>query len=167
MNRQGLIRTALLCLLALGYTACASVPQLQVHYVLPEAPKGLEGKSLGLEVRDLRKDKEILGQGAREDLEGFLGNLSLSVAEPGDPGFKVGLFEPVPLIREALKRRLEAMGARVVEAPGPGTPVVAVALKVFRLDLKQRRWKVHLAYDVGRRRTLQDIRDQAGRRGPG
>ena len=71
----------------LTMVSCSTVPVLHVNYRVPEKTNQLEGKRVFLEIRDSRTDKDMLGEGAKEDFKNILENVSLSVAEGNERGF--------------------------------------------------------------------------------
>jgi len=144
------IRGLLLALL-IGLTvgSCAtSIPQLQVQYTLPPSTDALKGRTVSLTIEDERADTSILGKGARSEFEGFTNSVSLSVAEMGQKGSSIGIFQVPPLMREAFTRKLERSGLRVLLEKDSGVPGLAIVLKAFSLDLVGRTWRSRMTYEA-------------------
>ena len=72
--------------------ACASKSYIDVNYRLPVASDDLKGKRVFLECRDVRSDKAIFGQNAKDDFKHFTGLFSLSV-DQGKKPFVAGAFD--------------------------------------------------------------------------
>lgn len=135
-------------LTALLVLSCTSIPEMQILYRLPEPSDALQGKEITLKVKDVRKSKVILKPGAKEEFEGFSGNLSLSVAAPDEDGFMVGIFTVTDIIQEALTKRLEHQGLRVVSEKKSAQPQLILFLRKFNLDLEGRDWVAEVAYEA-------------------
>jgi len=144
----------LINLLLLTMPSCSTVPTLNVNYRTPGETNQLKGKKVFLEIRDSRSDKEMLGNGAKEDFANISETVSLSVAEGNEKGFKVGLFPVTDLMKEIFKERLKGLGLEVVtDINGKGNePTVAVDLQAFKLDLikgtVKRTWTASMAYNI-------------------
>jgi hypothetical protein len=128
--------------------SCASIPEIQVLYRLPPPSEKLKGKKIALTVKDDRKSKTILKKGAKEEFEGFAGNVSLSVAAHDEAGFRVGIFRVTDLMEEALKRQLENQGIQTVSENKPGNPELLILLKSFTLDLEGWNWVANIGYEA-------------------
>jgi hypothetical protein len=141
-------------LFILTMVSCSTVPVLHVNYRVPEKTKQLEGKKVFLEIRDSRTDKDMLGQGAKEDFKKILENISLSVAEGNERGFKIGIFPVTDMMREIFRERLTGLGLDVVtDINGRGEePTVLIDLQTFKLDLikgtVKRTWTASMAYNA-------------------
>jgi hypothetical protein len=141
-------------MLLLTMLSCSSVPILHVNYRAPGKTSQLEGKKVFLEIRDSRSDKEMFGDGAKEDFQNSSGSVSLSVAEGEEKGFKIGVFPVTDMTREIFKERLKSLGLDVVtDRNSRGQePTVAVDLQIFKLDLIKgtikRTWTAKMAYNV-------------------
>ena len=68
-------------LLMLTLISCSGVPVLNINYRVPVKTGSLQGKKIFLEIRDSRADREIFGEGAKEDFRNASESISLSVAE--------------------------------------------------------------------------------------
>lgn len=132
----------------LSFTSCGTTPELNVNYGLPQSSRQLEGNEVFLDFEDERTNKQIFGQGAQEEFKAFPGNFSLSIAQYGEDGFKIGLYDMKSLFEEVFKRKLEKQGMRVSLDDRTGKPELVIALKVFSLDLVKRKWTVQMTYEA-------------------
>ncbi len=145
---QGLANRLLCVLIPLFLASCASIPEMQILYRLSSPSDSLKGKQIALTIKDDRKSKVILKQGAREEFEGFTGNIALSVAAHDDEGFKVGTFPVTDLMEEAMEERLQNQGISAITEKAPGTPELIILLKAFTLDLEGRDWSAKIGYEA-------------------
>jgi hypothetical protein len=127
--------------------ACASKSYIDVNYRLPVASDDLKGKRVFLECRDVRSDKTIFGQNAKDDFKHFTGLFSLSVNQ-GQKPFVAGAFDLPSLFKEAFKRRFENSGLDVLTQPEKTIPVLEIVIKEFRLDLVDRKWVAAIKYEA-------------------
>lgn len=141
-------------LFLLTMLSCSTIPILHVNYGVPNKTSQLEGKRVFLEIRDSRSDKEIFGEGAKEDFQNAPENISLSVAEGDEKGFKIGIFLITDLMKEIFRERLTSTGLDVVtDINSKGSePEVVIDLQTFKLDLikgtVKRTWTAKMAYNV-------------------
>ncbi|MBN1627346.1 MAG: hypothetical protein JW944_12560 [Deltaproteobacteria bacterium] len=144
----------LISLLTLILSSCSGVPVLNVNYRSPVKAAPLEGIKVFLEIRDSRTDREIFGEGAKEDFLNAPETISLSVAEGNEKGFKIGLFPIDELMQEIFRERLRCLGLEVntVLNNKGDEPVVVIDLQTFKLDLTKgtvkRTWTAGMAYSV-------------------
>ena len=142
----------LFSLFLLTTLSCSTVPVLHVNYRVPGKTNQLQGKKVFLEIRDSRTDKDMLGEGAKEDFKNILESVSLSVAEGNERGFKIGVFPVTDLMREIFRERLTGLGLDVVtDINSRGEePTVVIDLQTFKLDLikgtVKRTWTAKVAY---------------------
>jgi hypothetical protein len=140
--------------LLLTMFSCSTVPMLNINYKVPEKTNQLEGKRVLLEIRDSRQDKDIFGEGAKEDFQNASETISLSIAEGNEKGFKIGIFPLTDLMRQVFEERFKSLGISVVadknktgEEPG-----IVIDLKAFKLELTngtiKRTWKASMIYGV-------------------
>jgi hypothetical protein len=126
---------------------CSPIPHLQVTYRLPPEQKALAGKEVFVSVEDMRKDKNTLGAGARQDLESSNGGISISIAKGEGPGIIKGIYQAPDLMKEALENRLRYEGVNVVQE-GETSTGISILIKSFLLDRKDHKWKVNIAYEA-------------------
>ena len=86
MINQAIVRGLIILLLPTLIPSCAAIPELKVHYRLPPASDQLKGKKVVLALEDARTTKEILGQGAQEEIGNFSGHFTFSFAPHRKPG---------------------------------------------------------------------------------
>jgi hypothetical protein len=140
--------------LLLTMLSCAGVPVLNINYKVPDKNNQLEGKKVFLEIKDSRSDKNMLGDGAKEDFANISDNISLSVAEGNEKGFKIGLFQLTSLMQEIFKERLKSLGMEVVTDINKRgeEPKIVIELQSFKLDLVKstfkRTWTGKMAYNI-------------------
>jgi len=101
-----------------------------------------------LSIEDQRSETSILAKGAQSEFKGFTNSVSLSVAEAGQNGSSIGIFQTSPLMREVFARKLERSGLKVLLEKTPGTPSLVIILKAFSLDLVGRTWRARMIYDA-------------------
>ena len=161
--------TGALILSCLVFTfACSSIPLLKVNYRLPPPSEELKGMKASLEVLDARSPKVFLGKGTEKEFENFPGDISFSVARYDEPGFKIGLYSPVSMVREGIRRRMENEGLDVLPERTPDAPEVQIALREFSVELVDRKWLVRMDYEarlkgIGKAVSTQAISGQAER----
>ena len=141
-------------LVVMTMISCAGVPTLNINYKVPDKTNPLEGKKVFLEIRDSRADKEVLGEGAKEDFKNASDSISLSIAEGSEKAFKIGVFPIKDLMRKIFEERLANLGLDVeTNANKMGNePKVIVDIQSFKLDLikgtVKRTWTGKMAYNV-------------------
>ena len=141
-------------MLLLMMFSCTGVPILNINYATPGKTNQLAGKKVFLEVVDSRPDKDILGPGAKEDYNTLSENISLSVAEGDEKGFKIGLFHPKALMEEIFKERFKSMGMDVVTDSNTigDRPKVVIDIQTLKLDLIKstikKTWTGKMVYNV-------------------
>jgi len=142
------IRGLLVVLLTVFVVSCASIPELKVLYKLPAPSKDLKGKKVFLAVEDVRKTKELFGEGAKQQFRNYIGNISLSVARYNETGFKIGPFPLPAMVKEGFKKRLENAGIEVLSERSHGEPQLLIVINRFILDLVDRTWIAKMSYEA-------------------
>jgi hypothetical protein len=97
---------------------CGSKAYLNVDYSLPDGSQSLSGKKVFLQVADSRSDKEIFTENAKKKYKDFTGLFSLTVVTADERRQVVGAYDLSGLFKEALSKRLAAMGAVVLDTQG-------------------------------------------------
>lgn len=128
--------------------SCVSISELNVSYLLPPPSDRLKGKKVTLKIEDRRDTKEILGQGAQKEIRDFSGNLSFSVTRYSEPEFKVGIYQPGPMMKEAFNRRLKNAGLEVFFKKLRDEPQLVIVLNEFLLDRSGQKWVVRMSYEA-------------------
>ena len=135
--------------LALGFLVrCASIPELQVLYKMPQSTFRLKGKEVRLEIYDSRPSKKLFTPAASREFGVFTGNLSYSFARYNEKGFKIGVFSLQEVLEKSFIKRLEADGLKVVSDKDSGLPKLVVVIEKLHLDYASRRWIAEMAYEV-------------------
>jgi hypothetical protein len=167
---QFAIKTVILWVLMLFFlcAACASIPYISVNYRIPAATSAIKGQTVALVTVDERKNKEIIGPGARKDYRNYGGDISYSLTKSGGSTFKIGVFEPPVLLGEAMKAKLKNDGVLVLSDPKESDVLLELGLKEFALDLVKREWQFQMSYEArlireGRTLSRQEIAGQAER----
>lgn len=145
-KRTLLAAAALILLILTG--ACSSKPFLIVHYQLPPATTGLQGREVSLVIADIREDKALLSQSAAKSLREFNGTYSLVVLKADGSGNLLGVYDLEALMAETFKQRLNLLGLAVTPPAAVTENVLEIKLKEFRLDLSGRKWVVNASYQA-------------------
>lgn len=132
--------------MGLAVAACASVPDLRVHYQLPPPSRALEGVRLAVAVEDARPSPDLLGPNARRRFGNFSGNLAFSLARHGETGFLIGVFDVPELLEQGLRRRLENAGALI--AVRPSRMQVTAVIQDFSLEVRRHVWTARIEYEA-------------------
>ena len=148
INQRTAVCIPIMFFVLICISACATVPELRVEYRIPSKVNTFKGEAVFLSFEDMRDDKEILGNGAKKDFEGFSGHIALSLAHGTDKGFRVGLYELEPLFLEIFKLRMESLGMNIVSERKSAASEVVIALKALSLDLKKRKWVAKMNYEA-------------------
>ncbi|MFP3927433.1 MAG: hypothetical protein ACLFUP_00890 [Desulfobacteraceae bacterium] len=127
---------------------CYSVHQVKVTYRVPEAANMLEGVLAYVDFKDERKDEEVLGPGAWKEYKYYPGTLSLHLDRGEGTSLDKGLYNVPELFKEVFGTRLRALGAEVVNRRSEADVVLLVALREFKLDLVDRKWKAEMSYEA-------------------
>ena len=134
-------------MIAVVICACATRSYIDVTYRLPVATGDLKGKRVYLDLKDIRPAKTIFSEKAQAEFKNFTGLFSLSV-DQGEKPFVVGAFDLPALFKEALSRRLQNLGIDVSTQQDQKTPVIEVVLKIFKLDIVDRKWVASIVYEA-------------------
>ena len=135
--------------LSLGlFVACATLPSMNVTYKTMPKSNILEGREIYFRFIDMRSDKDIIGQGAKNIYKHFSGNINFILSKGKKDESLVGVYEVESLFKNALAIYLENMGLRLLPEPKPGIPELAIKLHDFVLDLSGRRWVARIVYEA-------------------
>ncbi len=133
-------------LIGLAVAACASVPDLRVHYQLPPPSRVLEGVRLTVAVEDARPSPALLGPDARRRFGSFSGNLGFSLARHRESGFLIGVFDVPDLLEQGLRRRLENAGAQITSQPS--AIQFRAVIHAFSLEVRRNVWTARIEYEA-------------------
>ena len=138
----------LVCFAVVLLASCATHSYIDVKYQLPLSSYELKGKAVSLDFRDLRPEKIFLSPAAQKDFKYFSGLFSLYISSETQKNELVGGYNVEMLFKESFKRRLEAMGVKVLPAPDKSESVIEIGLKEFYLDYKSRKWITSVSYQA-------------------
>jgi len=144
----------LLVLILFTLSACASRPYMKVNYQLPD--KILDKSAITeiqLSIVDQRVNPDPLSITAREKLKDFHGNYMLIMLPKGKDTPVEGIYDLKTLFETVFRKRLDQMGIHVVNSTFSKIPKLEVALTLFQLDLKDRKWHFRMSYAA---RLLKD-----------
>ena len=146
INQAKIFVMAFLLVLTL-LVSCTTILHLNVTYRLPSVAETLKGRKVFLAFDDIRKNKEVIGPGARSAYRGVSENVSLSLAQGTDSVSRVGVYELPALFAEVFERRLKQAGVEVVKSRSDAEVEMWILLEDFLLDLAHKTWKVKMAYE--------------------
>jgi hypothetical protein len=139
---------SIILFVGIATTFCASKNFLVVNYKLPVEREISGETSVSLVFKDYREDQAILTKSARTALKNFSGNFTLIVSQENKNDRLAGAFSLHSLIRQIFKNRLENAGIRVASEGESRETVVEIILKVFKLDLVERKWVINMTYQA-------------------
>jgi hypothetical protein len=139
---------SILLFVGIATSFCASKNFLVVNYKLPLEPEVPGENAVSLVFKDYRDDTATLTKSARMALKGFSGNFTLIVSQENKNDRLAGAFSLHSLIRQIFKNRLENAGIRVASEGESRETVVEIILKVFKLDLVERKWVINMTYQA-------------------
>ncbi|NNF98345.1 MAG: hypothetical protein HKM93_03120 [Desulfobacteraceae bacterium] len=129
-------------------SGCARNSYVNVNYRLPLSSNVLEGKSVFLQVKDLRSDTAVFSETAKTNFEYFTGLFSLKVENQASERRLMGAYDLQALFREAFEQRLKTMGITIADTHSPSIPDFTITLNRFLIDLKGRQWIADVSYDA-------------------
>ena len=136
------------CIALIFFTACATIPNLEVTYnTLPQS-NILEGKEIHFRFIDKRVNKDIIGNGAKGIYKHFSGNINYILSKGEKERFLVGIYDIETLFKKTFTLYLENMGLQLLPEWKEGMPELAIDLYDFTLDLSGRRWIARIDYEA-------------------
>ncbi|PID40976.1 MAG: hypothetical protein CR984_00425 [Proteobacteria bacterium] len=151
------LKIAILTMLVTGSWGCARKPYIDVAYRLPDDTDRLVGRTVFIEIRDLRRDADIFNQRAGEQFKHFNGLFSLSLITPGDHEEAVGSYRLPMLFEKAFARRLQRLGVKVAPKSSMNIPVFQVKLNRFQISLIGQKWQAKVSYEVSLAQDTQMV----------
>jgi len=136
------------CIALIFFTACATIPKLEVTYNTLPKSNILEGKELYFAFIDKRVNKDIIGNGAKRIYKNFSGNINYILSKGEKERFLVGIYNIDTLFNKTFTLYLENMGLQLVTERKEGIPELAINLYDFTLDLPGRRWIARIDYEA-------------------
>ena len=149
MNGNRLAPAILALIIPAILISCASKPFLKVQYQLPSPSTELTDESLYLEISDRRNDPAFLSTSAKKSLEDFNDTYSLVVLQADGSGNLLGAYDLDSLWRELFNQRLQNEGVTVSPAKDGSKASLEIQIKVFKLDIVDRKWVLHMRYQAG------------------
>lgn len=135
-------------MMALALIACSKKAYIDVDYRLPADTDALAGRTVTIETRDLRSEKEIFDKRAKEQFKYFTGLFALSLILPEDQQKVLGAYELPKLFEAALAQRLQKLGVAVSDASSPNIAVFQIKIIQFRIKLIGQKWMADVRYEA-------------------
>jgi len=135
-------------LLSFTISSCSTIPHLKANYRLPPGANTLGGKKVVLIAEDARENKDLLTPRAYESFNDFPGSISFSVTRQNEGPLNLGLYEPLFMVKEGVRRRLQNEGVEVDYFGSEDEIKFVVVLNSFFLDLIGRKWIVEMGCEV-------------------
>ena len=115
---------------------------------MPESTDSLEGLQTSLKILDIRENKALLSESAKNSLKKFNDTYSLVVLQADGSGNLLGLYKVDALMAEIFKQRLNSQGMLVPSTIENSPNTLEIRLKQFKLDLAGRKWIVTMNYQA-------------------
>jgi hypothetical protein len=128
---------------------CAGRSYLIVDYTVKPRSQQLSGKAVRLEVEDLRKTKAVLEPRASRAFPDFQNRYSLAWIMPNRERILAGEHALADLFEQTFKKRLERMGAKVMQDNDPSIPVFSVSMNMVRVKLIGVKWYATISCSAG------------------
>jgi len=148
LEYRGIKVFVIFALIGIWVGACSSGSYINLRYQLPPASDQFKGRTVFLEFKDMRTDKDFLSETAKKDFENFAGLFSLHLSNENMTDELVGGFNVETLFKEALKRRLGSVGVDVTDERTKDIPVMELVLNKFSLDYRKRKWITDISFQV-------------------
>ena len=132
----------------LVFLCCSPRISLLVDYLVPDTSNHLEGQQVCLEVKDVRADTHLFTATAIQDFDGFKDRYDLTLVTPNKARISVGEKNLQGLFSEAIKKRLESLGAVVTTTGRKDLPLFQVLIRDFKIDLQDRKWLSSASYEA-------------------
>jgi len=136
------------CIALIFFTACATIPKLEVAYNTMPKSNILEGKEIYFRFIDKRVNKDIIGNGAKRIYKNFSGNINYILSKGKKERFLVGIYDIETFFKKTFTLYLENMGLQLVPERKEGIPELAIKLYDFTLDLPGRSWIARIDYEA-------------------
>jgi len=128
--------------------ACATKSYINVNYQIPLSSYDLKGEKIFLEIKDMRPDKTIFSEKAKNKFKNFTGLFLFSLSQGEKKNYVVGAFDLPSLYKAAFSRRLENLGIVMLKEAETTEPVIEIDLQKFFLDLVDRKWVAQISYEA-------------------
>jgi hypothetical protein len=133
---------------AISFWGCAGRTYLMVDYQVPMASAQLKGQTVQLQIDDQRGTKTIFSRTAADQFPSFNDRYSLAWVMPDKERILAGEYDLTTLFRNSFEKRLALMDAAVSDDNIPQSPVLAITLKKFTIDLQGRKWVANISYQA-------------------
>ncbi len=128
---------------------CAGRAYLIVDYTVTPRSQYLKGQSVVIEVEDLRKNKAVMEPRALRAFPDFQNRYGLAWIMPNRQRILAGEHDLSDLFKQAFKKRLERLGASVVQDMDPSIPVFKVSMNSVRIKLIGVKWYATVSCTAG------------------
>ncbi|GEM_PF-6877915 len=154
--------TATICLAAfMLLAACGHMSSIEVSYQAPAPANVLSGRVFNLIVEQDLKGQPLLGKGASKMLPHFNNTFVLTVNRHGNRFYTEGGLDLSQLYSKAVRERLEALGATVVNGIAPGEDTIKIVIDSFTIDKTGRKWTGATSYEATYVRDGKAVRQEA------
>ena len=128
------------------FTACATIPKLEVTYNTTPKSNILKEKEIYFAFVDKRVNKDIIGKGAKRIYKNFPGNVNYFLSKEKKERTLVGIYDIETLFKKTFTLYLKNMGLKLLPERKDGIPELAIKLYDFTLDLSGHRWIARIDY---------------------
>jgi hypothetical protein len=141
------VSTLLVVLFFIG--GCAGRAYLIVDYTVAPRSQYLKGQSVVIQVEDLRKNKAVMEPRALRAFPDFRNRYGLAWVMPNRQRILVGEHDLSELFKQTFKKRLERLGATVLQDTDPSIPVFKVSMNTVRIKLIGVKWYATVGCTAG------------------
>ena len=138
----------LLLIILLTFIGCSSRTRLLVDYHVPSISNQLTGQRVHLEVRDMREDRHLFTANAAKDFQGFRNSYELTLVAADQRRTSIGERDLEGLFLEVFSKRLQHLGADIINGKQDATPHLQILIKAFKIDLNERKWIATASYEA-------------------
>lgn len=141
------VSTFLVILIFVG--GCTGRAYLIVDYAVTPKSQYLKGQSVVIQVEDQRKNKAVMEPRALRAFPDFQNRYGLAWIMPNQQRILAGEHDLSELFKQTFKKRLERLGANVVQDIGPSIPVFKVSMNTVRIKLIGVKWYATVSCTAG------------------
>jgi hypothetical protein len=141
------VSTLLVVLFFIG--GCAGRAYLIVDYTVAPRSQYLKGQSVVIQVEDLRKNKAVMEPRALRAFPDFRNRYGLAWVMPNRLRILAGEHDLSELFKQTFKKRLERLGATVLQDTDPSIPVFKVSMNTVRIKLIGVKWYATVGCTAG------------------
>jgi hypothetical protein len=147
MNHFCSVSALIVVLFIIG--GCTGRAYLIVDYTVTPRSQYLKGQSVVLQVEDLRKSKAVMEPRALRAFPDFRNRYGLAWIMPNRQRILAGEHNLSELFKQTFKKRLERLGANVVQDMDPSIPVFKVSMNTVRIKLIGVKWYATVSCTAG------------------